>query len=335
MMDLFHKLDVTDLDMLKMQLGKLQMVGRLGYKKESEEFVDIMKGFRIIQNMAEYIMEKIVTLEKMLPHDDLETGYTEITPERCVDVKNEDETDNSEIIVEVVVSHVEVDVSENVEVDVSEHVERDESEHVSNVEQMSTKYIGKSDAGLSRAENSLRDLGGKSIFRFGFFLQGYVNLKRFNTHKCGNNKKKVQCDICDKQILKKCIAKHKQIHAESRVYECLPCGKTFKSKTIFENHEQRGHNECDVCYKCFTKPFGLRKHKLNIHSGVKRERVSTPRCKFCELECTSFGNLKKHMKYAHLDKAIYCHTCENPFFTKKGLEKHQAEHITVAELVNN
>ena len=199
-------------------------------------------------------------------------------------------------------------------------------------------FAGKSDVELARAENiwnSLRDLGGKIIFCREKCLQGYVNLRRFNTHLCGNNKKKVHCDICDKQILKKCIAKHKQIHAESQVYECLPCGKMFKSKTVFENHEQKGHNECDVCYKSFTKPFGLRKHKLNIHSGVKRERVSTPTCKFCKLECTSFGNLKKHMKYAHLDKAIYCHTCENPFFTKKGLEKHQAEHITVSELVNN
>ena len=86
-MDLFHELDVTDLDMLKMQLGKLQMVGRLGYKKESEEFVDIMKGFRIIQNMAEYILEKIVSLEKILASNDLVKGYREITTKRCLDVK--------------------------------------------------------------------------------------------------------------------------------------------------------------------------------------------------------------------------------------------------------
>ena len=59
MIDLAHELDVYDLSILKEQLGKLQMVGRFGYNREMEEFVDIMNGFRIVQNMAEYV-EKIL-----------------------------------------------------------------------------------------------------------------------------------------------------------------------------------------------------------------------------------------------------------------------------------
>merc|ERR1712138_313041 len=57
-MEFAHEL-MKDLDLLKITLGKIQMVGRFGYKKENEAFVDIVKGFKILQNMAEYLLEKI------------------------------------------------------------------------------------------------------------------------------------------------------------------------------------------------------------------------------------------------------------------------------------
>ena len=74
MIDLAHELDVYDLSILKEQLGKLQMVGRFGYNREMEEFVDIMKGFRIVQNMAEYVVEKIGKLEKILKETQASKG---------------------------------------------------------------------------------------------------------------------------------------------------------------------------------------------------------------------------------------------------------------------
>ena len=61
-----REIDVTDLAMLKGTLGKLKMVGMFGYNSEMEEFVDIMKAFRVLQNMAEYVMEKIGKVEKTL-----------------------------------------------------------------------------------------------------------------------------------------------------------------------------------------------------------------------------------------------------------------------------
>ena len=69
MMELTHELDVKDLALLKSTLGSLQMVGRFGYKQGNDRFVDIMKGLRILQNMAEYIVEKIGGLEVSLKSD--------------------------------------------------------------------------------------------------------------------------------------------------------------------------------------------------------------------------------------------------------------------------
>ena len=302
-MDRAHELDESDLAVLKMHLGQLQMVGRFGYSMEDEKFVDIMKGFRIIQNMAEYVVEKIVNLEKTLKNERQEVvDTTSLEYDAVEDIVNL--ADNDEI------SNI-------------------RSKEITDFKQERLENTSDINESLQNVNKDTKELGEKNILKCNKCFKCFVNLKNFYIHVCQSKKNvKIPCSLCAKVISKANMSHHTKTHSNIIMLTCAESNKSFRNKFAFESHmhAETVNLNCQLCNKSFLKPSLLLKHE-RMHSNVKRERLPVTVCKFCELECTSITAARKHMKMEHIDQAMHCDICANPFFSKRGLKEHMKEHV--------
>jgi len=296
-MDLAQELKKSDLAMLKTQLGQLQMVGRFGYNRDCEMFVDIMKGLRILQNMAEYLVEKIMNLEK-ISNEETETNSVKTS-------LNELKDDDDEIL------ENNASESENLEI-------KDESGDAGSI----AEILVEPESVGQVLDNRKR----KATFQCEKCSRTFVNLKSFGDHECYKKKEKVPCKVCSKEVSRANISKHTKIHSTAIVI-CNICDKSFKNKFAFENHQHRqlAKRDCDICNRIFKKPSSLRDHINRAHGERKKESFATL-CRFCQIECTSKSAVRKHMVLEHTDKAMYCDICNNQFFSRKGLRLHKQDH---------
>ena len=262
-MEINRELDIEDLSLLKMQLGELQIVGRFGYNSKCWEFEDIMKGFRILQNMAEYIAQKIGNLEKILSDNEAEGN---LIPEG--ESHNDDDVSADH-------DNTSIDQSDNFHM--TEEIEEEIEE---------TEFINK----------NIADSANKHILQCNECQASFVQLKSFKKHECGGSKTKISCPICAKELCKKNIKLHMNLHSNDNKFSSL------------------------------TKRSILTKHITNEHGNVKHKTDKATICKFCQKVCGRTSGVKKHMQEEHCDLAMHCKVCSNPFFSKRGLRKHMQDH---------
>ena len=309
MMNLSQELNLGDLGILKTQLGQLQMIGRFGYNRDSEKFVDIMKGMRIMQKMAEYLVEKIVGLEKIV--------------QQTRENYNESQS-NDHRIDDNITNYQAFETSDTETNTIETNVENQDVEDSTDPEAMTVKKEIKETVGDDEGDD---EISSKSIYHCKKCPRTFAYLKSLNDHECSKKCEKIPCQLCNKYISRSNKSRHNEIHLAATV-TCEICDKSFKSKSAFESHEHKQvwKRDCNICNKVFRRPSLLRQHSVKIHKGVKQEMSFVRSCKICQLECTSSSAVRKHMELEHVDKAIYCDICNNQFFSKKGLKLHKKDH---------
>ena len=131
-----------------------------------------------------------------------------------------------------------------------------------------------------------------------FLLKNHIGKRHTN----------VNCDICDKNLLKSALNSHKQTHQEN-AFKCEMCDNVYTRKNNLEKHmntcgidivrvrkETIGAFNCDTCGKIFTKKAYLTQHK---RTHAVRKTLEEFDCKFCEKVYASNQKLGKHVQKAH------------------------------------
>ena len=66
---------------------------------------------------------------------------------------------------------------------------------------------------------------------------------------------------------------------------------------------KKNNLQCDICGMVFAKPWGVKRHKLNIHTKKASEKTSNKgkfHCDICGMRFTKFGNVKRHKLRIHV-----------------------------------
>ncbi|GFU78097.1 zinc finger protein 713 [Trichonephila clavipes] len=125
------------------------------------------------------------------------------------------------------------------------------------------------------------------------------------------DEKSVQCDVCEKRVSKKHIARHMHLHTETKPFQCNVCGKGFTVSSILTNHMRTHTGEkpfhCNVCKKCFSQSINLTIHK-RTHTGEKPFQ-----CDVCEKQFSTSTHLNTHMRTHTGEKPYQCPSCKKKF----------------------
>ena len=100
-------------------------------------------------------------------------------------------------------------------------------------------------------------------------------------------------------------------------FQCVDCGKQFRTKGSLERHVQIHLNEfsCHLCDGKFNSKRLLQEHSM-IHSGVRAFR-----CFDCDRQFLQNVSLKHHVYTNHLDSKA-CRKCDNKIKDKLHLTEH-------------
>ena len=144
-------------------------------------------------------------------------------------------------------------------------------------------------------------------FKLQFHLKRHVPI-------CKKSHEYVSCEDCGKKLVSKRVLKvHKLSCNPNKVYTCSECSSIFDVYSMLVQHRNKEHSKilCDFCdhYCHFSN---LKRHIKNNHKGL---RPSTAR------------NVVEFQK-----RKYQCETCENYFFDKSTLNRHQRSHCYQCDL---
>ncbi|XP_058027980.1 zinc finger protein 585B-like isoform X2 [Ahaetulla prasina] len=112
------------------------------------------------------------------------------------------------------------------------------------------------------------------------------------------------------------LLRHMKSHAAKVVFECLECGKTYRGRSYFENH-QKIHLPLDDTNRCMGRA-GMR------NSGGQMKEKYT--CFTCGIVKSSQSGLTEHMKVHTDEKSYQCPECGKWFKWKSNLSRHRRLH---------
>ncbi|XP_063541879.1 zinc finger protein 616-like [Cydia strobilella] len=189
--------------------------------------------------------------------------------------------------------------------------------------------------------------------------KGYSNHKKSVEHKKARNSKKIQCEICFKNVSRAYYSRHVEAHSPDSKDDkltCPICNKTY-NKTYFNYHITNTHNkdkkeseriQCSVCNKSYEKHYY--KFHLAIHNNDSSKYVCDAcgksfiqqsafkrhslihgsklafKCSLCPYKGRHPGLLKTHMQTHTRDYQHRCMECPARFLTKSNLNKHVQRH---------
>lgn len=137
-------------------------------------------------------------------------------------------------------------------------------------------------------------------------------------------------------------------HYKVKMYECLICGRKFKSISSFRRHRLFHMDEkpfqCKDCSKSFKTPKYLASHVKNVHEKIKNSQNQRDECTkvFPNLQKSEFNkepakksiqrtvflNLKKlEFHKEPVKKPVQCDICQATFETRYFLNKHREAHF--------
>ena len=136
-----------------------------------------------------------------------------------------------------------------------------------------------------------------------------------------------QCELCKKSFADKGNMKvHVRfVHNFDKQFKCTKCLATFKAKQNLDIHTKSKHlNEklkCKLCEKDFTSPGNLLNHEENVH-----EKIKPFNCDKCQKSFRKGSVLKEHINRVHMKLKPYkCDICEKYFSTKTEVDDHKAK----------
>ncbi|CAH4033327.1 unnamed protein product [Pieris brassicae] len=145
------------------------------------------------------------------------------------------------------------------------------------------------------------------------------------------------CSKCGKSICIKSMATHMQNHAESsHEFECVPCGKKFKSHATYDHHLKytKAHAttdifkyKCDHCGKGYRSKVEVTDHIHYTHMGKTQHA-----CPLCNKPVPTKKSIVQHMRKWHNSnktdpaKTEMCQICGQMFGCKKILGEHIMRH---------
>ena len=144
------------------------------------------------------------------------------------------------------------------------------------------------------------------------------------THGIG---RQIRCEYCNKSFSKpsRLEAHVRAQHDNIRDFDCLQCGKKFKTRVHLRNHLTRHSGErpfaCDVCSDRF-------RHKASLVAHMRSHEGSRPYC--CETCGKTFrepSTLKAHCRVHTGDKPYRCNLCDKSFTQRAGLNYHKKSHV--------
>lgn len=145
-----------------------------------------------------------------------------------------------------------------------------------------------------------------------------------------------QCAHCGKTFQEKQVfLDHEQSHANIRPYQCHMCPKSFSLKTNYVTHIKyhslpNDYFKCDKCGKGFKK-----KHLWQDHQIIHIESAERPfKCHLCPNTFTRQQLLDFHVK-AHLGaKPFKCTKCTSSYIHERDLRRHvRAKHEPIVPFV--
>ncbi|XP_052771314.1 zinc finger protein 484-like isoform X2 [Mya arenaria] len=133
------------------------------------------------------------------------------------------------------------------------------------------------------------------------------------------------CRFCGKQFRNKStFRQHEARHAGTTPYKCEICGKQNVSKTAHTLHMQRVHikekkHVCDKCGKGFTTEVGLKLHKDRENKVYKYKIYKCDLCKFAtEKKSDLDDHSSKHTGVGH----HMCRMCAKTYHFRASLRVH-------------
>lgn len=145
-----------------------------------------------------------------------------------------------------------------------------------------------------------------------------------------------RCEMCKKVFKnRKMLARHQEIHSSENKYKCRYCGRWFRARSSWYNHELKHRNAigkeekleqeflCEVCAKGFKTKKQLKDHLEIVHQGVKRYH-----CDICKKSFTRNGSLAEHKLIQHAGiKQFSCNVCGKSFGKEDSLKTHRSIHL--------
>ncbi|XP_044260337.1 zinc finger protein 595-like [Tribolium madens] len=144
-------------------------------------------------------------------------------------------------------------------------------------------------------------------------------------------------DLCIKSYLKrknsseiKLEEEKPPIKEDNDRFVCFHCEKTFKIKSILEDHIKYKHTEtdltkplniCDVCGSSFSNKYLLKRHLKNVHATEKKFK-----CELCERKFASPVYLNAHKRYHSGERKHICSFCGKGYITASDLYHHEKIH---------
>ncbi|CAL8149224.1 unnamed protein product [Orchesella dallaii] len=153
--------------------------------------------------------------------------------------------------------------------------------------------------------------------------------RRRHSHMVGSQKPKADSD----EKLKKSKLEDTQ---------CVPCGKTFKTKPGISSHLARWHTtmECNICKEPFNGSVALSKHVNEAHpqqleEGEKETKIIQKKfpCEKCEKLFATRRQLATHFRNCHSEKRYECKVCHEMFRSRTSLSSHRLKRHVVKSVL--
>ncbi|XP_071958799.1 uncharacterized protein [Antedon mediterranea] len=163
-----------------------------------------------------------------------------------------------------------------------------------------------------------------------------------------------RCDHCEKVFgTQNSLKKHLEAtHSMKSQFICEYCEKIFVHEPSLKRHVEEVHEQktlpCDICLKIFPSQRRLHEHMRTVHKIIVSKQSSVIedlfKCKICDQEMASKGNLRRHMAVHSgqgtesefkLRNDLKCSLCGVQFNRRYLYMEHLAHHKAKGEKVND